>query len=191
MQNPENTSHWGNVVSMLCHRLRRWHNIETPLGECPVFAGNDVTGFFYFYPALPPCHEKRAYVSEGLLGTYMPSCEEDGYFSATQCHGSTGRCWCTDRKGTKLPDTETMPGESMLSCEEEVEGNMMTACMWYMVMSLKSLTGFSLTLKVIYHPIYSMNKFVTNKAKLSQDGAQVFPYMGWLAIMWPSERVTW
>ena len=32
-------------------------------------------------------------------------------------------------------------------------------------------------LKVIYHPLYSMNKFVTNKAKLSQDEAQVFPYM--------------
>ena len=46
-------------------------------------------------------------------------------------------------------------------------------------------------LKVIYHPLYSMNKFVTNKSELSQDGAQVFPYMGWLAIMWPSERVTW
>ena len=30
-------------------------------------------------------------------------------------------------------------------------------------------------LKVIYHPLYSMNNFVTNKAKLPQDGAQVFP----------------
>ena len=33
-------------------------------------------------------------------------------------------------------------------------------------------------LKVINHPLYSMNKFVTNKSKLPQDGAQVFPYMG-------------
>ena len=33
-------------------------------------------------------------------------------------------------------------------------------------------------LKVIYHPLYSMNKFVTNKSKLPQDGARVFPYMG-------------
>ena len=33
-------------------------------------------------------------------------------------------------------------------------------------------------LKVIYHPLYSMNNFVTNKSKLPQDGAQVFPYMG-------------
>ena len=40
---------------------------------------------------------------------------------------------------------------------------------------------------MIYHPVYSMNKLVTNKSKLPQDGAQLFPYMGWLAIMW----VTW
>ena len=33
-------------------------------------------------------------------------------------------------------------------------------------------------LKVIYHPLYSMNNFVTNKSKLPQDGAEVFPYMG-------------
>ena len=33
-------------------------------------------------------------------------------------------------------------------------------------------------LKVIYNPLYSMNNFVTNKSKLPQVGAQVFPYMG-------------
>ena len=33
-------------------------------------------------------------------------------------------------------------------------------------------------LKVTYHHLYSMNKFVTNKSKSPQDGAQVFPYMG-------------
>ena len=52
----------------------------------------------------------------------------------------------------------------------------------------KAVTAY---LKVIYHTLYSMNNFVTNKSKLPQDGAQVFPYMGWLAIMWPSVRVTW
>ena len=38
-------------------------------------------------------------------------------------------------------------------------------------------------LKVIYHPLYSMNNFVPDKSKLPQDGAQVFTYMGSLAIM--------
>ena len=32
-------------------------------------------------------------------------------------------------------------------------------------------------LKVIYHPLYSINNFVT-RSKLPQDEAQVFPYMG-------------
>ena len=27
---------------MLGHRLRRWPNIETALGECPVFAGRSI-----------------------------------------------------------------------------------------------------------------------------------------------------
>ena len=39
-------------------------------------------------------------------------------------------------------------------------------------------SSLTVVLKVIYHPLYSMNKFVTNKSKLPQDGAHVFPYMG-------------
>ena len=34
-----NTGHSPNAVSMLGQRRRRWANIETALGECPVFAG--------------------------------------------------------------------------------------------------------------------------------------------------------
>ena len=34
-----NTGHSPNAVSMLAHRFRSWPNIETALGECPVFAG--------------------------------------------------------------------------------------------------------------------------------------------------------
>ena len=39
---PASTGHSPNAVSMLAHRLRRSAcppNIETALGECPVFAG--------------------------------------------------------------------------------------------------------------------------------------------------------
>ena len=35
---PANTWHLPNAVSMLAHRLRRWPNIETAMGECRVFA---------------------------------------------------------------------------------------------------------------------------------------------------------
>ena len=36
---PGNTKHSPNAVLMLAHRLRRWPNIETALGESLVFAG--------------------------------------------------------------------------------------------------------------------------------------------------------
>ena len=36
---PVNTGHSPNAVSMLAQRRRRCANIETALGECPVFAG--------------------------------------------------------------------------------------------------------------------------------------------------------
>ena len=42
---------------------------------------------------------------------------------------------------------------------------------------VRNVSRTHLFLKVIYHPLYSVNKFVTNKSKLPQDGAQVFPYM--------------
>ena len=38
---PANKGDLPNAVSMLAYRLRRWPNIETALGECPVFAGHD------------------------------------------------------------------------------------------------------------------------------------------------------
>ena len=55
--------------------------------------------------------------------------------------------------------------------------------MLMLIMIMMSAACASLMLKVIYHPLYSMNNFVINKSKLPQDGAQVFPYMGRLAIM--------
>ncbi|XP_028399649.1 neurogenic locus notch homolog protein 2-like isoform X2 [Dendronephthya gigantea] len=42
-----------------------------------------------------------------LVGIYIPQCEEDGSYSKTQCHGSTGYCWCVDVEGNKLEGTET------------------------------------------------------------------------------------
>ena len=38
--NPANTGHSPNFVSILGQRRRRWANIEPEFGECPVFAGN-------------------------------------------------------------------------------------------------------------------------------------------------------
>ena len=36
------------------------------------------------------------------LGAFIPRCNEEGYYKATQCHGSTGQCWCVDKYGNEL-----------------------------------------------------------------------------------------
>ncbi|XP_068597303.1 nidogen-1 [Brachionichthys hirsutus] len=44
------------------------------------------------------------------VGQYVPSCDENGAYEATQCHGSAGQCWCVDRHGQEIPGTRTGPG---------------------------------------------------------------------------------
>ena len=46
----------------------------------------------------------------------------------------------------------------------------------HVLMDIKG--GYAFVLNVIYHPLYSMNNFVTSKSKLPQDEAQVCPYIG-------------
>ncbi|KAF6073542.1 nidogen 1 [Phyllostomus discolor] len=41
------------------------------------------------------------------LGLFVPECDEYGNYVPTQCHGSTGYCWCVDRDGRELEGTRT------------------------------------------------------------------------------------
>ncbi|XP_036210818.1 nidogen-1 [Myotis myotis] len=43
-------------------------------------------------------------------GMFVPECDEHGQYVPTQCHGSTGYCWCVDRDGRELEGTRTRPG---------------------------------------------------------------------------------
>ena len=54
------------------------------------------------------CEKERDAVTNGplLVGAFTPQCESDGSYSAVQCHGSTGYCWCVDGEGNKLVETE-------------------------------------------------------------------------------------
>uniref|UniRef100_A0A2K6EN81 Nidogen 1 n=1 Tax=Propithecus coquereli TaxID=379532 RepID=A0A2K6EN81_PROCO len=43
-------------------------------------------------------------------GLFVPECDEHGHYVPTQCHGSTGYCWCVDRDGREVEGTRTRPG---------------------------------------------------------------------------------
>jgi len=45
--------------------------------------------------------------SRHMLGHFTPTCEADGSFSATQCHGYIGFCWCATPDGTEVSGTRT------------------------------------------------------------------------------------
>ena len=51
------------------------------------------------------------------IGAYVPQCSEDGNFNATQCHGSTGYCWCV-RPETGVPLTTGVMRFQRPQCSE-------------------------------------------------------------------------
>ncbi|XP_062846628.1 testican-1 [Trichomycterus rosablanca] len=55
---------------------------------------------------------------KSLIGVYVPRCTEDGYFKATQCHSSTGQCWCVDKYGNEIAGSRKQ-GKPV--CEEDQE----------------------------------------------------------------------
>ncbi len=65
--------------------------------------------------AQTPCLDAVANAS-GLIGEFVPQCEEDGSYSPMQCWGSTGYCWCVDENGTEIPGTSLGPGEGTPDC---------------------------------------------------------------------------
>lgn len=38
-------------------------------------------------------------------GTFIPSCDEDGYYRRAQCEPGGGECWCVDQHGAELTGT--------------------------------------------------------------------------------------
>ncbi|KAJ8029030.1 Murinoglobulin-1 [Holothuria leucospilota] len=58
--------------------------------------------------------------AKGLLGNYIPTCEENGDFAAQQCHGSSGNCWCVDENGQEIEGTLRGPTEEMVDCAEDI-----------------------------------------------------------------------
>ncbi|XP_058166134.1 testican-3 isoform X4 [Dasypus novemcinctus] len=75
----------------------------------------------------PPCQtelskiQKRQGVTK-LLGQYIPLCDEDGYYKATQCQGSIGQCWCVDRYGNEVTGSRTN-GVADCAMDFEISGD--------------------------------------------------------------------
>ena len=61
--------------------------------------------------------EKLSEIAFGGLGEklFIPSCENDGSYSKTQCLRSTGPCWCVTENGEKISGTQV---EGKLNCEK-------------------------------------------------------------------------
>ncbi|KAM6940668.1 testican-3 [Xenentodon cancila] len=63
------------------------------------------TGFQRYTDA--PCKAELSSINKKqagkkLLGQYLPSCDEEGYYRSHQCHSSSGQCWCVDRYGNEV-----------------------------------------------------------------------------------------
>uniref|UniRef100_A0A4W5P9J2 Nidogen 2 n=1 Tax=Hucho hucho TaxID=62062 RepID=A0A4W5P9J2_9TELE len=50
-------------------------------------------------------------------GAFVPQCDEQGQYSALQCHGSTGHCWCVDSRGQERAGTRTLPRTPPTNCD--------------------------------------------------------------------------
>ncbi|XP_041930717.1 testican-1 isoform X2 [Alosa alosa] len=51
-----------------------------------------------------------------LLGASIPRCTDEGYYKATQCHGS--QCWCVDKYGNEIAGSRKQGNPT---CEEDQE----------------------------------------------------------------------
>ncbi|XP_030013657.1 thyroglobulin [Sphaeramia orbicularis] len=47
---------------------------------------------------------------------YSPQCDSDGNWRNTQCHHSTGQCWCVDEDGVYIPDSLTRRSVDLPKC---------------------------------------------------------------------------
>ena len=76
--------------------------------------------FAFAQDPLTPCEQAQINAS-GLIGEFVPQCEEDGSYASTQCWGSTGECWCVDEYGIEIPGTISSPGQGMPDCASTLD----------------------------------------------------------------------
>ena len=72
--------------------------------------------------------EQEAADATGLMGAFVPQCEEDGSYSSKQCSGSTGYCWCVNDSGNEIPGTsvqaDSLDCSQLTPCQQAVAHEM-------------------------------------------------------------------
>lgn len=78
--------------------------------------------FSFSFAQVPttPCQQAQLNAS-GLLGEFIPNCEDDGSYVSTQCWFSTGYCWCVDEDGLEVPGTIIPSWEGMPDCSLNID----------------------------------------------------------------------
>nr|XP_043905348.1 nidogen-2 isoform X2 [Solea senegalensis] len=56
-----------------------------------------------------------------ILGVFVPECDANGQYKPSQCHSSTGHCWCVDSSGQERAGTRTPPGTQSVDCDKPDE----------------------------------------------------------------------
>ncbi|XP_070786559.1 nidogen-2 [Enoplosus armatus] len=56
-----------------------------------------------------------------IPGVFVPQCDSNGQYTAQQCHGSSGHCWCVDSRGQERAGTRTPPGTQPKDCDRPDE----------------------------------------------------------------------
>ncbi|XP_071605067.1 testican-2 isoform X2 [Heliangelus exortis] len=79
---------------------------------------------FCFWREKPPCLREleKIQIQEAAKkkpGTFIPSCDEDGYYRRAQCEPGGGECWCVDPHGAELTGTRL---HGTPDCEEATTG---------------------------------------------------------------------
>jgi hypothetical protein len=78
-------------------------------------------------PGETPCQKARQKADSAApqTGLFVPTCEADGSYTKKQCHASTGYCWCVDKDGVKIQETEVFSSEPQCDkktkCQQEEE----------------------------------------------------------------------
>lgn len=61
---------------------------------------------------------------------------------SSQCHGSTGHCWCVDSRGQERPETRTLPGTAPTDCDRPGERiHSLTISQTFMMVTLSLEVG--------------------------------------------------